>query len=76
MSSSDIGLKIPQCDWSDLTGVDEVTYKTARKIEGLSYGLTPKQFSEAISMALSFVNSYTTLLGSRSQPVPLLDEPG
>lgn len=74
MSSSN-GLSATQCDWSNLTGVDSETYETAKKIESLAIGLTPKQFTEAISIALCFVNSYTTLLSSRSQPVPSLNEP-
>lgn len=73
---SDNGLNVIQSDWSNLSGVDAVTYETAKKIEYLAVGLTPKQFTEAISIALSFVNSYTTLTGSRSQPVLSLNEPG
>ena len=31
------------------------------KIEKLSHGLTPKQFTEAVSIALSFVSGYSIL---------------
>jgi hypothetical protein len=48
-------------DWSDLTGVDKVTYDTAKKIEVMSNGLTVKQFQEALSIALDFVNRYSIL---------------
>lgn len=62
-----MGLLIPIKDWGDLTQVDEPTYKTAKQIEELSKGLSPKQFTDAISIAISFVSSYSTLLCSRSQ---------
>lgn len=62
------GLHIVECEWNDLTNVDEITYQAAKKIEALSAGLSPQQFTEAISIAMSFVNRGSTLL---TQSVPL-----
>lgn len=48
-------------EWSTLAHVDEIVRETANKIEALAPGLTPRQFTQAVSMALDFVGRYSTL---------------
>jgi hypothetical protein len=57
----------PNANWSDLTGIDQSTYDTARKIEIMSNGLTLRQFSDALSLAFDFVNRYS-ILSTQSYP--------
>lgn len=54
-------LKIPECDWPNLSGIDETTYQTAKKIELLAAGLTANQFTEAVSIAIDFIGRYSIL---------------
>ena len=71
MSDVICGLCVTTNDWIDLTGVDKATYETAKKIEKLSHGLTPKQFTEAVSIALSLVSGHSIL---STQVVPDLNK--
>lgn len=62
------GLSVIHLDWMVRTDVDEPTTKAAKQIVELSAGLTPKQFTEAISIALSDVSRYSIL---STQPAPM-----
>ena len=62
-----IGLTVNKLEWSNFIGVDETTMQTAKKIEMLSSGLTPKQFTEAVSIALDFVSRYFILSSQSCQ---------
>lgn len=71
MSDVPCGLQVTINNWTNLTDVDKATYETAKIIEKLSHGLTPKQFTEAVSIALSFVSGYSIL---STQVVPDLNK--
>lgn len=66
-----MSLQIITADWKDLTNVDKTTYDLAKKIEAMAEGLTPKQFCDAISIAVSFVSGYSTL---SIRPVPSISK--
>ena len=67
----EIALNINKFEWPHLIDVDDTTYQLAKKIESLSVGLTPKQFTDAVSIALGFVSRYTIL---SAQPCPQTNE--
>lgn len=68
-----MALRIIESEWRDLTNVDTATYELAKKIEALSEGMTPKQFCDAVSIAISFIGRYSTL---SVQSVPELSKRG
>lgn len=65
-----MALHVTHQEWNDLTEVDETTYKTSKIIQGLAAGLTPKQFADAISIALDAISRYSIL---SIPPVPKSD---